>query len=107
MNQPFCNSLPFIADKVHTTITINQIIGKAIYIENNLSFNFSNLQELKFSIQKDFDMRIDLSNKSVDIPNHPPKIIFNNCIHNKPSFNLRSDLQQTLEQTFDQNLQIC
>ena len=59
------------------------------------------------SIQKDFTMSVDLFNKSVEIPNHPAKIIFNNCLDNKLSFNLRSDPQQTLEQNFNQNLRIC
>ena len=59
------------------------------------------------SIQKDFTMSIDLFNESFEIPIHPPKIISNNCTDNKLSFNLRSNPQQTLEQTFNQNQRIC
>ena len=75
LNQPFCNALSFIADKVHTTITKDQIIGAAIYIENNSSFNFSNFHNFEMSIQKYFTKNIDLLNESFNIPNHPPKII--------------------------------
>ena len=58
LNQPFCDSLPFIADKVHTTISKDQIIGAAIFIENNTDFNCSNFRNFEMSIQKDFLLNI-------------------------------------------------
>ena len=97
----------FLADQVSTTILKDHIIGAAIFIENISDFNFSNLHEFKFSIQKDFDMRINLSNKSIDIPNHPPKIISNNSIDKVKPSTLRLDPQQALEQNFDKNLKFC
>ena len=106
-NQPFCKSLPFIADKVHTTITKDQIIGAAIFIENNSSFNFSNFRNFEMGIQKDFTMSIDLFNETFKIPNHLPKINSNNCTYDKLSSNLISDQQQTLGQTLNQNQRIC